>query len=126
MLKARDIMTKDVITVRADATIEELARLLVKHNISGVPVVDDEGRLKDGAAQLEARARENVIFEAGMACALYRRDKRLCFFVVGNTNIPSDIKGLLWEQFDPGNPDVGRLEAVLQNWGFRWKVSAPA
>jgi CBS-domain-containing membrane protein len=46
MLKARDIMTKDVISVRPDATIEDLARLLVKHDISGVPVVDDKGRLK--------------------------------------------------------------------------------
>jgi CBS-domain-containing membrane protein len=46
MLKARDIMTKDVITVRPDATTEELARLLVKHDISGVPVVDDKGMLK--------------------------------------------------------------------------------
>jgi CBS-domain-containing membrane protein len=46
MLKAKDIMTKDVITVRPDATIDSLARLLVKHDISGVPVVDDKGKLK--------------------------------------------------------------------------------
>jgi CBS domain-containing protein len=46
MLKAKDIMTKDIITVRPDDTIEDLARLLVKHDISGVPVVDDNGRLK--------------------------------------------------------------------------------
>ena len=46
MLKAKDIMTKDVITVKPDATTEDLARLLVKHDISGVPVVDDNGRLK--------------------------------------------------------------------------------
>lgn len=45
MLTARDIMTKDVITVKPDTSIEELASLLVKHGISGVPVVDDEGRL---------------------------------------------------------------------------------
>jgi CBS-domain-containing membrane protein len=46
MLKAKDIMTKDVITVRPDATIDDLARLLVKHDISGVPVVDDKGKLR--------------------------------------------------------------------------------
>lgn len=46
MLKAKDIMTRDVITVKPDATIEDLARLLVKHGISGVPVVDDKGTLK--------------------------------------------------------------------------------
>ncbi len=45
MLKAKDIMTKDVITVKADSTIEELARLLIEHKISGAPVVDDDGRI---------------------------------------------------------------------------------
>jgi len=45
MLKARDIMTKKVITVKPEATVEELARLLMKHKISGVPVVDDSKRL---------------------------------------------------------------------------------
>jgi len=46
MLKAKDIMTKDVITVKPDTTIEELARLFIKHQISGAPMVDDKGNLK--------------------------------------------------------------------------------
>jgi CBS domain-containing protein len=46
MLKARDIMTKDVITVKPDTTIEDLARRFIKHQISGTPVVDDEGNLR--------------------------------------------------------------------------------
>ncbi len=45
MLKAKDIMTKDVITVKPEATVEELARLLMKNKISGVPVTDDKKRL---------------------------------------------------------------------------------
>ena len=45
MLKAKDIMTKDVITVKPDTTIEELARTLMKNQISGAPVVDDKGKL---------------------------------------------------------------------------------
>jgi len=45
MLKARDIMTRDVITIKPDATVEELARLLIEHKISGAPVVDKSGRL---------------------------------------------------------------------------------
>jgi len=45
MLKAKDIMTKDVITVRPDTTIEELARILMKNQISGAPVVNDQERL---------------------------------------------------------------------------------
>ncbi|MDP2279405.1 MAG: CBS domain-containing protein [Nitrospirota bacterium] len=45
MLHAKDIMTKNVTTVRATTTIEELARILMEHKISGVPVVDDNGNL---------------------------------------------------------------------------------
>ncbi|HLB25399.1 MAG TPA: CBS domain-containing protein [Nitrospirota bacterium] len=45
MLKARDIMTKDVISVHPQTTVEELARILMDKHISGAPVVDDTGTL---------------------------------------------------------------------------------
>jgi CBS domain-containing protein len=42
-LKVREIMTTDVITVKPDTTVGELADILAKNKISGVPVVDDQG-----------------------------------------------------------------------------------
>lgn len=42
---AKDIMTKDVITVHKDDVIESVIKLLLENNISGAPVVDDEGIL---------------------------------------------------------------------------------
>ena len=45
MLTARDIMTREVITITDDSTVKELARLLAIHQISGVPVIDDKGKL---------------------------------------------------------------------------------
>ncbi len=45
MLTAKDIMTKDVVTVKPDTSLEELAGLLVKNQISGAPVVDATGTL---------------------------------------------------------------------------------
>jgi CBS domain-containing protein len=45
MLTAKDIMTREVITVGPRTTVEELARLLMEHHISGAPVVDDAGGL---------------------------------------------------------------------------------
>lgn len=45
MKKASDIMTRDVVSVKSDTTVEELARLLIEHKFSGVPVVDDDNRL---------------------------------------------------------------------------------
>jgi CBS domain-containing protein len=44
-MKARNHMTSDVISVGRAADIAEIASLLKKHGISGVPVVDREGRL---------------------------------------------------------------------------------
>lgn len=43
--KARDIMKRDVITVRPDTSVEELGRLFIDKNISGAPVIDEDGRL---------------------------------------------------------------------------------
>jgi len=45
MLTAKDIMTKNVISVTPATSVEELASLLVKNQISGVPVLDDSGVL---------------------------------------------------------------------------------
>jgi len=45
MLTAKDIMTRDVLSVSPDTSIEELSAILVKNEISGVPVVDDTGAL---------------------------------------------------------------------------------
>ncbi len=45
MLSAKDIMTRNVVTVRPDTSLEELAALLVKNQISGAPVVDEKGAL---------------------------------------------------------------------------------
>jgi CBS domain-containing protein len=45
MLKAVDIMKKDVVTVSPEMTVEALGRLFIEKNISGAPVVDDAGRL---------------------------------------------------------------------------------
>jgi CBS domain-containing protein len=40
-----DIMTRDVVTVSPTAPIHEAARLMVEHRVSGLPVVDEAGRL---------------------------------------------------------------------------------
>ena len=45
MLKAKDIMTKDVITVTPDTDITQAAKLLLDNHFNGLPVVDDKGRL---------------------------------------------------------------------------------
>jgi CBS domain-containing protein len=43
-MKVRDVMTTSVVSVRPEATVEEIAKLLVEGRISAVFVVDDAGR----------------------------------------------------------------------------------
>ncbi|MBE9546965.1 MAG: CBS domain-containing protein [Proteobacteria bacterium] len=45
MLKAKDIMTEEVITVHPETEIVQAAKLLLERHINGLPVVDKEGRL---------------------------------------------------------------------------------
>jgi len=45
MLKARDIMTREVITVTPQTEIARAAHLLLEKRINGLPVVDGKGRL---------------------------------------------------------------------------------
>ena len=45
MLKVRDLMTPEAVTVQPMTPIKEVAKALVEHRISGMPVVDDGGRV---------------------------------------------------------------------------------
>lgn len=44
-LQVKDIMTRNPITVREDDTVEHAAQLMLEHTISGLPVLNAEGRL---------------------------------------------------------------------------------
>ena len=87
MLNASDIMTTEVITVKKETPLKELAGILYKNRINGVPVVDDEGLL------------------IGIICEsdLVRKDKKLhiptvvalfdaVFYLESSKNIEKEIK----------------------------------
>ena len=44
-MRAKDIMTTQVLTVTPDTPVREVAAFLLQHHISGVPVVDSAGRV---------------------------------------------------------------------------------
>jgi len=44
-MKARDIMTRKVVTVKKDCTVGKLITILKENSITGAPVVDNEGNL---------------------------------------------------------------------------------
>ena len=40
-MKATDVMVKDIITVKPDSSVDDAIKLLVEHDFSALPVVDD-------------------------------------------------------------------------------------
>ncbi len=46
MVRARDIMKMEVISVPPDMPVDELGRFFIERDISGAPVIDSQGRLQ--------------------------------------------------------------------------------
>ena len=52
-ITASDLMNPEVLTVRDDTTVRELAAFLIENEISGAPVEDGEGRLVGVVSMLD-------------------------------------------------------------------------
>ncbi len=61
MIKARDIMTANVVTVYPDTEITEAASLLLERHINGLPVVDRDGLLKGIICQSDLMVQQGKI-----------------------------------------------------------------
>jgi len=57
---ARDIMSRDLVAILPAATFRELVELLARHRISGVPVVEEGGRLVGVATEADVLARSGA------------------------------------------------------------------
>lgn len=55
---ARDIMTKEVITISPHMPIKDVAALLVQHRISATPVVDGKGKLIGMVSEADLMSRQ--------------------------------------------------------------------
>src|SRR6185312_3186083 len=44
-MRVKDLMTTDVLTVRSSTPLKDAAAVLAEHRISGLPVVDGQGRV---------------------------------------------------------------------------------
>lgn len=59
-MKARDVMAFPVITIRPNASIEEVARTFVQRRISGAPVVDGDGKLVGVISEADLMYRSEI------------------------------------------------------------------
>lgn len=102
-IKVGDIMTKNPVTVRSDSTLEETAYLLLKHKISGAPVVDEQGRLVGTVGQRD-------LFRALISLTGF--EKRGLQFAFKVEDRPGSIKELT----DVIRAYGGRLVSILTSY----------
>ena len=60
-MRASEIMTTDVMTLTPDTKIENAARVMFENSISGMPVVDEEGRLIGVVSEYDIIAKQGKI-----------------------------------------------------------------
>jgi predicted transcriptional regulator len=56
-MRARELMSTPVVTIRPDASLKELAEAMVAHQVSGVPVVDRTGTLLGVVSESDVMAK---------------------------------------------------------------------
>ncbi|WP_027179520.1 CBS domain-containing protein [Maridesulfovibrio bastinii] len=61
MLKAKDIMSTDVVTLTPDTDIATAAKLLVERHINGVPVINEDGSLAGVLCQSDLVAQQKSV-----------------------------------------------------------------
>ena len=61
MLKVKDIMTKELITVSPETEITSAAKILLEKRINGLPVIDDSGKLVGILCQSDLVAQQKRI-----------------------------------------------------------------
>lgn len=81
-VKAREIMTSDVVSVRADTPTRQIARLLLDKRISAVPVVDGKGAPIGMVSKGDLIGRDDVAREG-------RQDWRLALLAEGEPLNPN-------------------------------------
>ena len=59
-MKAMDVMVRDVVTVKPDDAVANAIKLLAEHDVSALPVVDDDGRVIGVISEADLVHREEI------------------------------------------------------------------
>lgn len=84
MMTAADLMTTDVVTVRPDTLVTEVAGMILKNRVTALPVVDEERRLV------------GIVSEGDLVrCAEAKRDADRSWWLTLLASSPADLKDVL-------------------------------
>lgn len=76
---------------------------------------DDSVRLPEGSEQ--GRSRQNVVFEHGLLIGLLGRE-RTCAIVHGDVEVPSDIRGMIYEEVHDLEGEAVKIAKILKQAGY--------
>src|SRR5512141_2832270 len=82
-MRAQQIMTQHVITIGADAPIAEAADTMLRHHVSGLPVVDADGELIGTISEGDFIRRAEI--------GTQRKRGRWLSFLVGTDRVAADF-----------------------------------
>jgi CBS domain-containing protein len=68
---AKEIMTKEVVTVSPTTTVKELARILTHQQLSGVPVVNPQGQIVGVASEADIVTKQGRLVKDIMSEKVY-------------------------------------------------------
>ena len=72
---AKDVMKTEVVTVRENTPVKEVAKLMLEHDISGLPVVDKQGNVLGVVSELDLMRKQIAPNEPRIWATLWGMDE---------------------------------------------------
>jgi acetoin utilization protein AcuB len=133
-VKLKDIMTKKVVTIRADETVEKAAVLMLEGRFGSLPVVDDDNKVIDIITDTDVfkvLVEISGIYEGGTQVCLqisnapgslspvldHLRDNGARIMSIMSRNVPENegMKDVYIRIRDMEKPELKRLKASMQD-----------
>jgi CBS domain-containing protein len=119
-MKAKDLMTTKITTVSPDNSVRQAAKVMLARNVSGLPVIDDDGRLVglisegDLMRRSELGSRTIVTGEERLPSS----DERARTYVKGNAWSVADVMSRNPVVVDEETP-LSRIAALMEEHGIK-------
>lgn len=119
-MNAADIMVGEVVAVDQDTTVAEVARLLLEHHISGVPVIDGEGRVLGivSEADLLPRLEDDAAHRRAWWLEILSRQSQAEDFVRSHARLVRDVMSPDPVTVDETTP-IEEVAATLESHGIK-------
>ena len=117
---ARDVMTTKVITVEPNTPVKEIARVLLNSRISGVPVLDADGRIVGIVSEgdLMRQASDGGKESGSLLAALFRRNTREADRVMLGERMAQDVMTETVATVDEETP-LADIAEMLEKRGIK-------